>query len=1515
MGYEIGGRADKFGNRYEYNWAITKLVEVIEEKLSYVILEAIGKDEEGVDIWVADQNGNLEGQQCKGRCGSDETWTYGTINSKGIWINWKNQLERNDKINVSLISPLAFTNLEDILIRANNNNGNANDFVEVQIETASQEIRRLFNNICKKMDINIKTNSGKDKALNYFQRMHYRQYPDSVAKDILLLKIERIFCGDAEKVYDAMLDLIINGNIYGEKITLPFLNSCLEKKQIKYRNLTQDTRIWPKIQNINDEFKKSYNTFSKGLIHRTVTENMWDKIRQGESIVIHGKAGAGKSGCSAEIIDLCEKSAIPYIAVKLDKHVPNKNTEIWANELGLPASISYCADSISKDRPAVILLDQLDALRWTQAHSRDSLSVCMRIINEVESLNRERECKISMVFVCRTYDFENDAAIKQLFEKESELKWNNIEIGELTDGTIKVVIGDEYDGYSKKIKKLLRIASNLFIWEKLDKSKNYSNIEATYQLVAEWWKQISENASRNSLNTMYLEQIKDIFVNYCENRGCISLPVSILKMPSDYKVFLISNGFLIQTGSVISISHQSILDCFLSEQMLKKYYDGMSVTEIIGVKEKQTPGRRYQVQIFLQQVFECSVEDFIEIGKQLIESENIRFNVKYVFVELLSQIKENIEYVWEYEKLLLNDSTWKIPIISTAVMGNISNIHNARDCGLLDSWMKDDSNLVIDIMRSISPYYDDIDIEFIRKYALEKGGNVNWWPCFCRDINEGSERYFELRLEFHRKFPNTVDRYIDFKSMFSVCEIRTIKMILLFIELDARRREKNISRYAEDLICEDTDIIVNDYKVVLNYLMSVLPDMKVDYRFSGWSCRYNHSHTLERVVMKILKLANHKFAKYEPDKFWDTNKMFMGSGNHLYNELLLDAFVYLPDEYADEIIKYLCSNLEKNAIEDTSGNGKKLLLASQVISHFSSVCSDTIYNNLEKKIISYSDSRCKEILKNRIEANRYGKAFGRCVYWKYWGDLQLCLIPSLDEKRRSREVNELFKVLSRNLDLGYKNRFDYKDDFPLCNVVSPVSGKQLKSKNWIDIITNSKIKTRNGRDRFENGMWIESSLSNYVSSFRQYISEESINVIQKDFIDTDNIYDSIYVDALFSGIVQNPKLDELANQEIETLIKKYGYDMQSHRAGSICKIIEKKQDIAWSEDILASLVDIALHHENSSINSSEDDERIKEYTVEDLEINALNCVRGQAIYAIGHLLWNSTTEVFEFFKDTLEELSYSDSLIIKYSLLRALWPSYNHNEEWAIDIIMKLFIDNYQLLGFYNCRSMLCRYYLEYKDGIDNTIMLGIKSSDERLVREYGRALAELHMLFDVYAEIIQIYQSSEKNVKKSILEMIILYVELPDYRDKAINILNTIIELENDDDNDFLWGKLFEKDLLKYPEDEVLIKKILMSKINRRVMEFFYDYLSRNNDIKQYSDIIIDMSENVIEKESIHHDSILNFDTIMSKLIIGLYDQVSSSNTAENRVIANRCLDVWDLMYERNLGIAREFSNQIMDM
>ena len=81
---------------------------------------------------------------------------------------------------------------------------------------------------------------------------------------------------------------------------------------------------------------------------------------------------------------------------------------------------------LRKREGVVLILDQLDALRWTQAHSGEALSVCMEIIHEVANINLEREKKISVVMVCRTYDLENDRNINRLFMHEEgsvSLEW------------------------------------------------------------------------------------------------------------------------------------------------------------------------------------------------------------------------------------------------------------------------------------------------------------------------------------------------------------------------------------------------------------------------------------------------------------------------------------------------------------------------------------------------------------------------------------------------------------------------------------------------------------------------------------------------------------------------------------------------------------------------------------------------------------------------------------------------------------------------------------------------------------------------------------------------------------------------------------------------------------------------------------------------------------------------------------------------------------------------------------
>ena len=50
-----------------------------------------------------------------------------------------------------------------------------------------------------------------------------------------------------------------------------------------------------------------------------------------------------------------------------------------------------------------------------------------------------------------------------------------------------------------------------------------------------------------------------------------------------------------------------------------------------------------------------------------------------------------------------------------------------------------------------------------------------------------------------------------------------------------------------------------------------------------------------------------------------------------------------------------------------------------------------------------------------------------------------------------------------------------------------------------------------------------------------------------------------------------------------------------------------------------------------------------------------------------------------------------------------------------------------------------------------------------------------------------------------------------------------------------------------------------------------------------------------------------------LSKLVIALYDVTANSVEGENQVIAGKCLDVWDKMYEFNVGLARSLTEQML--
>src|SRR5699024_1022670 len=150
--------------------------------------------------------------------------------SKSILRNWKFQLGRGNNIYVSLVSPLAFTYLEDLVHRAKNSGEQPNLFYEHQIKGSDVKFIQFARNFCQALGFDISDEDQYQLArmINYLCRIEYRQSPEGERKEIILDKIGLLFRGDEREVYNAFVTWIIDGDILGEKIDINKIHSFLK---------------------------------------------------------------------------------------------------------------------------------------------------------------------------------------------------------------------------------------------------------------------------------------------------------------------------------------------------------------------------------------------------------------------------------------------------------------------------------------------------------------------------------------------------------------------------------------------------------------------------------------------------------------------------------------------------------------------------------------------------------------------------------------------------------------------------------------------------------------------------------------------------------------------------------------------------------------------------------------------------------------------------------------------------------------------------------------------------------------------------------------------------------------------------------------------------------------------------------------------------------------------------------------------------------------------------------------
>lgn len=1365
MPFEKGGRADKQGNRYEINCIIYEILKVLNEINYSVIIEALGTDEIGTDILVTTFDGQKEHQQCKARNASKEYWNISDLKAKDIFSVWKVQLNRDNNRRVALVSPMACSFLFDLHNRACNTSGKAEDFYSIQIMKSSRDFQIFYKNFCAEMDLNSDKDDDVFKSIDYLKRIFYKQISEYELQERINQNIQYLFSSEQKVVYNALLSFVTMEDILGKEITQSVLFDYFIKQGIVFRLQDSDKRIAPRISEANQEYRENFRSLQDGLIYRKEFDDCIEAIVNEKAVIISGSAGYGKSGCTEAILNYCEEKKLPHIAIKLDRRIPHKNCEIWGQELGFPGSIVHSIHCVSRNENAVIILDQLDALRWTQANSSEAIAVCMELIRQVKYLNYERKKKIIIIVVCRTYDLENDNNINSLFKNQesSENVWEVVRVGDFKEEVVKEIIGKKYEQLSLKLKKLLRIPSNLYIWQHLDKEEAYGDCLTTSHLIDKWFGQICRGSVTAGLQQKTVNETKISIVDALDRTGRLYIPKQILNVEEAGLDYLISSEIIMVQNNKISFVHQSILDYFISQRMMEKYFDGQSIENVIGEKYKQTPGRRYQVQMFLQNVLEYDSGDFILIGEKMLILDNIRYYVKYVFYEILGQIREPDDNILQFIIDNCENEIYGNYLLNNAIFSRKQYISILRNQGVLERWYSEPEKKVVvfNLLQSIAPDLDDEDISFIKKHAFhDKNDDEQLMRCFLHDITQESEEMFELRMLFYEHYPECAKEvYIDVKSMMKQFETRTIRLISFWLQNKIKNQGRYVYRYEEELLDSDNSFLIDNGEFVLNELLPYIPkESGWEVKYSDWSGRYMHKRSIERACVGLVKKATIALCCKSPERFWEYYEPYMGQGYHVFNEIILRGLAALSPLYSNRIMRYLSNDVDKNVFDYTSGAEDELGLVKEVLKIHGNNCDKEELIMVENSICRYISPNASEWYKRRIEQNKL-KEYSP-VYWSFWGDLQYELLQCLPEKRISQKGKDLLRVLDRrfhNIPSRYCNKNGHSGW-----VKSPVSGKNISKGQWLQIITNSKLKNRDQTKWVEvKGGFIESSYETYVSDFQLVVKQYPQEMIELVLKSKERVL-SGFVDSMFLGVEMSDTLEEVDSKVIENMLLTFPCDMGTHRASYFCGIIEKISNTNWPPEIIEQLNNIALQHRNPELNkpnvTNSDDKEMKSCDM--LHSNALNCVRGRAARTIGHLLWEDK-KLFVQFKDVIEGLTKDENPAVRFAALYALWPSYNIDRKWAEEKILYLYESDIRMAGFDDSKNMFFLLYSNYKERIIGIIKKCFESEDKQLVEMGGYAVCEFYIRYGEFETTMLSIESKSEEQIKAILDMAVIYLDL----------------------------------------------------------------------------------------------------------------------------------------------------------
>ncbi len=612
-----GGAAEKAGNLNEHLWTALCIAEILQGKARRIRLEPLGDAGTGIEFELVDDQGIAWVEQVKSGFG---TWTPKRLRSEGVLAAAKLQIERGRRFRFVALGAGAVA-LDTLASRSR------------QSETGDEFVASLSQDDQSALNVFVEAwNVTSDEAWSLLRGIHVEHHTIDGLRLIVDMSLRLLYTDDPDLIRGELRSLC-DEHVHRE-LTPQFFRDRLQSQNFTPCLIRGD-------RNVGDALHKSLARHQRrvkhsepdfGLVRRadtnTVTGMLCDS-QGSQVVVIDGRAGSGKSTIACQAAALLEGRGWHVAVARMDLDGRIATSAQLGQVMDLDESPTVLLAGIAGDEPALLVIDQLDAVSTYSGRMSDNFDAVAEVITEVKCAPN-----LKVLLVTRTTDLEADPRLRALLDAQGSLGRHTV--GELAIEDVTALL--EQEGVpvplSESTLRLLCTPLHLSVFSRLSenaRSREYSTLQQLYEQYTE---EARFGAEQRAGELDWIA-ITAPMVEYMNEHEVLAVPVTVLDAANRRQVrALESESVLVRDETRYAFFHESYFDFLFARSFVTRGNDLRSFL----LSDGQALFRRAQTRQVLEHLLATDQPAFCRAVVDLLQDDQIRSHIKALVVNLLRQV-------------------------------------------------------------------------------------------------------------------------------------------------------------------------------------------------------------------------------------------------------------------------------------------------------------------------------------------------------------------------------------------------------------------------------------------------------------------------------------------------------------------------------------------------------------------------------------------------------------------------------------------------------------------------------------------------------------------------------------------------------------------------------------------------------------------------------------------------------------------------------------------------------------